>query len=104
MFKKSLLALLCVAAIFAPAATRTENVILVTFDGLRWQEAFKGTDPQLMTEINEKHFGQVQKMFWRSRPEQRREALLPFLWGTVAKQGQIFGHTNRGSIVQLTNE
>jgi len=103
MFKKTLMALLCLAASLALGAPRTGNVILVTFDGLRWQEVFKGADPQLMTEINEKHFGQVQKMFWRSRPEERRQALLPFLWGTVAKQGQIFGHTNRGSIVHLTN-
>ena len=27
---------------------KTENVLLITFDGLRWQELFYGADPRLM--------------------------------------------------------
>ena len=41
--------------------------------------------------------------FWRNTPEERRAALFPFLWGTVAKKGQIFGNSNRGSVVRVTN-
>ena len=29
---------------------------------------------------------------------ERREALFPFLWGTVAKQGQIFGNQLRAAL------
>src|SRR5262249_11307156 len=30
-----------------PFAPRTENVVLVTLDGVRWQEVFDGVDPAL---------------------------------------------------------
>ena len=33
----------------------------------------------------------------------RRELLFPFLWGTVAKQGQIFGNRRKGSDAHVTN-
>jgi len=33
----------------------------------------------------------------------RREALMPFLWGTVAKQGQIFGNPTRQAAARSTN-
>jgi hypothetical protein len=35
--------------------------------------------------------------------EQKRQALMPFLWGTLARQGQIFGNADRGSRVTVAN-
>ncbi len=84
---------------------KTENVVLLMFDGLRWQDVFTGADPELMN----KEFGNVrdeqaiEDAFWRDTPEQRREVLLPFIWGTIAKQGQLFGNQTKGSIGQVTN-
>ena len=43
------------------------------------------------------------KTYWRETPEARREALMPFLWGTVAKQGQIYGNRDKGSDAYVTN-
>jgi membrane-anchored protein YejM (alkaline phosphatase superfamily) len=100
---KILFALACLLPLLAYAAPRTENIVLITYDGLRWQEIFGGADPALFTKENIKHFGDAQKMFWRETPEARRAALLPFLWETVAKQGQLLGNTNRGSAVRVTN-
>jgi hypothetical protein len=45
----------------------------------------------------------LRRTFWRETPEVRREVLLPFLWTVVARQGQIYGHTNLGSVARITN-
>jgi hypothetical protein len=45
----------------------------------------------------------LRQRYWRDDPDQRRALLFPFLWGTVAKQGQIFGNQARGSVAHVTN-
>jgi hypothetical protein len=84
---------------------QTQNVFLVLVDGLRWQEVFTGADTTMMNKINGSVEDSValKKSYWRDTPEARREALLPFLWNTVGKQGQLFGNQNKGSIVKVTN-
>ncbi len=104
------LALCCVTPRTAPAlqANKTaapKNVIVVTFDGMRWQEFFNGANREF---INEKA-GKVPdttatiRRWWRNTPEERREALLPFLWTVMAKKGQIFGDSSQGSMARITN-
>jgi Metalloenzyme superfamily len=89
-----------------PAADKTRNLVLIVADGLRWQEIFTGADASL---LNDKDGGMwdkpedLRKEFWREDVNERRNALFPFLWGTVAKQGQIFGNQNKGSIARVTN-
>jgi alkaline phosphatase D len=83
----------------------TRNVVLVTTDGLRWQEVFRGADASL---LNKKDGGvadpeSLRQAFWRETPEARREALMPFLWTTLARQGQIFGNRDKKSPAQVTN-
>lgn len=84
---------------------QTRNLIFVTTDGLRWQEVFEGADPGL---INKEH-GKVENVaalrdaFWRESGDERRRALMPFLWSVVAGGGQLFGNTNRGSVVRVSN-
>jgi len=101
----SLLAALLLAALPVGSGGKTENVVLVTYDGLRWQEVFGGADGSL---FDKDHGGvrdvaKLKKTFGGETPGARREALLPFLWGTVAKQGQIFGGGESKSIVRVTN-
>jgi hypothetical protein len=91
----------------APAlAGKTQNVVLIVSDGLRWQEVFTGADPTL---LNEKDGGSwleetdLKKRYWREDVDARRAALFPFLWGTVAKQGQIYGNQLKGSVAHVTN-
>jgi hypothetical protein len=91
----------------APAALaqKTRNVFLITADGLRWQEVFRGAEAMPLT----KEFGNfgnsnfVRANFWRENPEAAREALFPFLWGTVAKRGQLWGNRDKGSDVRVSN-
>jgi hypothetical protein len=80
-------------------------VVLVTLDGLRWQELFGGAQEKLLDE----RAGGVRDMqalkdrFWRESPEARREALMPFFWSVVARQGQVFGDPDRNARSTLTN-
>jgi len=91
----------------APAlAGKTQNVVLIVSDGLRWQEIFTGADPTL---LNDKEGGswlgepELRKRYWREDVDARRALLFPFLWGTVAKQGQIYGNQLKGSVAHVTN-
>jgi hypothetical protein len=101
-----LAALLLPAAQAQSPALKTRNVVLIVSDGVRWQEIFTGADPTLM---NEKDGGiwdteeSLKKEFWRADPKERRKVLFPFLWSTVAVQGQIFGNQALGSIARVTN-
>ncbi len=87
------------------AQTHTRNVVLIVTDGLRWQEVFSGAERRLMS----RSLGGVGdtvsliRDFWRDTPGARREALLPFIWGTVAKQGTIYGNASAGSVARITN-
>lgn len=100
---------LVTASAFAQIPThplKTRTVVLIVSDGLRWQEIFTGADPTLM---DSEHGGiwadpvALKRKFWRDDVAQRRQALFPFLWGTIAKQGQIFGNQNKGSVARVTN-
>jgi len=103
------LLLLGLAAVPAAAdvpAHKTRTVVLIVSDGLRWQEIFTGAEEAL---LNEKDGGswvsteELRKRYWRPSAEERRAALFPFLWGTVAKHGQLFGNQNLGSVAHVTN-
>ena len=88
------------------AQLKTRNVVLIVSDGLRWQEVFTGTDPSLLDEKNGGIWASPEKLrheFWSEDIDHRREMLFPFLWAVVAKQGQIFGNQNKGSVARVTN-
>jgi hypothetical protein len=102
LFHRIVALILCASSL---AAQRTKNVVLVVTDGLRWQDVFTGADSSIM-------FGDVRYLgdtiairrdFWRPTADQRRSAMMPFLWSTVAKQGQVFGNATKGSSAQVTN-
>lgn len=83
----------------------TTHVILVTLDGLRWQDVFTGADNRMM---NKEQGGvsdllALRKKFWRGEPEERREVLMPFLWRVIAKEGQVFGDPEQNARAVVTN-
>jgi hypothetical protein len=79
-------------------------VVLIMTDGLRWQELFGGAQASLMGKAGRvADTTALRRDFWRDTPAARRAALLPFLWGTVAAQGQLFGDTASRSPVALLN-
>ncbi len=83
----------------------TENVLLVTLDGLRWQDVFTGADNAMLNAEDGRvaDLRATRQRFWRGEPEARRELLMPFLWTTIAKDGQLFGDPSRGSPAKVTN-
>jgi hypothetical protein len=86
-------------------STKTRNVIFVTTDGLRWQEVFGGADSRLLTrrEGGVMDVSACRKRFDVGSREERRRALLPFLWTEIARHGQIFGDVTAGSEARVTN-
>jgi len=82
----------------------TQNIIFVMTDGLRWQEVFRGAESSLIIKkYKVKNEAPLNKAYWRETPEARREALMPFLWSTIAKEGQIYGNRDKGSDAYVTN-
>jgi Type I phosphodiesterase / nucleotide pyrophosphatase len=87
-----------------PAIT---NVLLVTMDGMRWQEVFGGLQAPLLTKedggVQDADREALAQRFDAPTPQQRREKLMPFFWTVVAKDGQVFGDPARGSVARVTN-
>jgi len=84
--------------------TKTENLIIVTLDGMRWQEIFGGIDSQIV--VNHKFTrdsANVTGLFGASERNERRKKLFPFLWEIVAEQGQLYGDRLNGSEVNNAN-
>ena len=85
-------------------AGKAENVILVMIDGQRWQETFTGPEEALMSkEGGVTNVKALKAEYWRDTPEARREILMPFMWKTMAREGQIFGNQSKGSVVRVAN-
>ncbi len=57
------------------------NVVLVTFDGVRWQELFAGTDELLSGE---------------------QQALFPTFWSKIAPRGVVYGDPRTGSAMTVS--
>ena len=76
-----------------PQGQQIANVLVVTMDGMRWQEVFGGLQSALLTKedggVDEAE--PIAKRFGAATPEARRQKLMPFFWDVVAKQGQVFG-------------
>lgn len=86
-------------------AQKTENIIIITTDGLRWQELFKGMDETLARDgrYNQEDSAGIIKAFGASSELEKRKKLMPFFWNTVVKKGQIYGNRALGSKVNVTN-
>ena len=106
MYRKILFILLFLLMIIPLHAQKhkTRNVVLITLDGFRWQELFNGADSSLMHQQSAfvDPIG-IKNHFWKSNTQDRRNILLPFIWGTIGKQGQIYGNRNLGNNVNVTN-
>ncbi len=101
-FLACLLAALCIVPAWPETA---ENLLLVTYDGLRFQEVFGGADARLLAPESRQteNASAIKESYWAETPEERRERLLPFLWSTVVRNGQLFGDSELGSATMVTN-
>jgi len=110
-FRPWLIGLLAICAVSSPSAfagdskPKTENVVIVMIDGLRWQEVFQGADDGL---LNADRGGvhdveTTKRKYWRPERTASREVLMPFVWTTIGKEGQLFGNRRKGSSAKVTN-
>ncbi|MBL7858588.1 MAG: alkaline phosphatase family protein [Cyclobacteriaceae bacterium] len=101
---KGILVLFLLITSFCFAQRKTENVVLITLDGLRWLELFQGADSAFMRQQKELKDPQLKEKYWRNDLVERRKALLPFFWNTIATKGQLLGNREVGSKVNVTNQ
>lgn len=81
------------------------RVIVITTDGFRWQEVFKGMDSSIV-KMKRFHHGDsatLIKQYWAPTIEERRAKLLPFIWGELAQKGQIHGNRVYQNYVNVKN-
>lgn len=102
---KKIFLLLFVLAGFSTQAQKTENIIIITTDGFRWQEVFKGMDSAIS---NDKKFNQgdstyIYKKYYNPDSKESRKNIMPFLWSEIAQKGQIYGNRDLGSNVDVAN-
>ncbi|HEX8040424.1 MAG TPA: alkaline phosphatase family protein [Chryseosolibacter sp.] len=90
-------------SVFPLQAQQTQNIIIVTLDGYRWQELFQGADRSILRNGEYVKDTARARAFHGQDPEQRRAALMPFFWDVIARQGQLYGNRDYGNKVNCTN-
>lgn len=93
-------------ALFTSAQSKkTENIVIITLDGFRWQDMFRGADSGI---LNKRQFAlqdsiALASKYWANDRDERRQKLMPFFWNTLIKDGQLYGNRDAGSYVNVTN-
>jgi hypothetical protein len=82
---------------------KTQNLIVVTLDGFRWEELYRGSDSALVNSKFTRDKGDVKKLFAAATPQERRAKLLPFFWSILAQQGQLYGNRDLGNKDEVAN-
>ncbi len=104
LLRTAFLSAVCTAST-GVAQSPTDRVIVVTIDGMRWQEVFGGADRSLITGAD----GGVAdtaftlRQYWRDDRSARQRAAMPFLNTVVAKQGILLGDSAAGSMMRVAN-
>src|SRR5262245_4166515 len=103
--KKMLIALSVVFSVYECSSQQAENIIIITTDGYRWQEVFKGMDSSIAnnSKFNQGDSAYIFERYWSNDENERRKKLMPFLWNTVANQGQIYGNRKYNNKVSNAN-
>ena len=86
------------------AQSPSQNVFIITLDGTRWQEIFKGADESLLRNpAYVRDSTLMLQQFYDDNPAERRRLLMPFFWSVLAKQGQLMGNRDLNSKVDVSN-
>ena len=80
------------------------NIFLVTLDGLRWQEVFRGLDESLAANGDYSERSEtIIARYGASSAEDSAAALMPFLHNTVFRDGTVVGNRDRNSCARVSN-
>lgn len=99
-----LMLFLCLCC-FVLTSKAADNLVLVSIDGLRWQEVFRGFQDDVLdlAEFKDKKTA-LEKQFSGKDAAHKRQKLMPFLWNTLAKNGVLIGNRDSGSYMRVTND
>lgn len=104
--KKLSVAILCCLffSSYGQKPSGKKNIIIITTDGFRWQEVFRGADSAYLHNKDlVKDTGLTTAQFWDKDQNVRREKLMPFFWNVIAKQGQLYGNRDLDNKVNVSN-
>ena len=88
----------------AQSQSPTRNIIIITTDGFRWQEIFKGADSAILHNVDQvKDTALMCQQYWDDSFIERRKKLMPFFWNVIAKQGQLSGNREFKNDVNVKN-
>src|SRR3982750_296802 len=80
------------------------KLFIITLDGFRWEEVFKGADSSLLSDPNYNTDTSISKaMYWDEDASVRRKRLMPFFWSVIDRQGKLFGNRAFGNKVNVAN-
>ncbi|MBQ6087819.1 MAG: hypothetical protein IJK96_07185 [Bacteroidales bacterium] len=102
--KKAFL-IIFLAAVLSSCGNKDTRLVIMTFDGLRWQELYTGADSVLL--FNPKYSMNpdfLKAKYWRDTPEERRSTLMPFTWSYIESNGYMLGNRLKGSQFQVSNK
>ena len=82
-----------------------KNVVIVTTDGFRWQEVFRGMDSSIAADPKFSQGDSVGlfKKYWAPTADERRKRLMPFMWSVIGTHGQLYGNRDQGCKVSNAN-
>ena len=108
-FTSTILALCTLLTSIANAQTNpkplAKNIIIVTLDGMRWQEVFNGMDTSIADQKQFIHDDSAYTFhtYWDESPDIRRKKLFPFLWSAFVQSGRLYGNRNLENNVNVAN-
>jgi hypothetical protein len=100
LFACSLLGTLPLAA-QEPGTAR--NLVLVTLDGLRWQELFRGIDMALAADARFNPESEDLAEAYTDTAQGNAARLFPFMYEVVFRSGAMIGNRDAGSCARVTN-
>lgn len=96
--------LLACCTLLPLSAAAADNILLVTLDGLRWQELFRGIDATLAAREDYNASGAALTERYAAQDGISSAArLFPFMHEVVFTQGSVIGNRDAGSCAQVTN-
>ena len=80
------------------------NIFIITVDGYRWQELFKGADSNILDNTSFTSDKEtLEALYGGTSFEEKRKKLMPFMWNIVAKKGQLYGNRTYDNNVNVSN-
>lgn len=82
------------------------SVILLTLAGVRPAEFFGGMDSTVVAFRDSSGIGdsaRVWREYWRATPAERRRAVMPFFWDSLAPRGMVLGNSAEGGSATISN-